>query len=197
MGNTLLNNVGTVVLTTVFKRSVVLGTFNFFGMYDPFRSIFGHAFAYFCIGGCAYDFVDKIIAIPVKKRNTVALITLPLSCFGAWMLGICYSRASQTEWDVVWNGYDTLFTVVNVLCMFILSLNYDRGFKVVKSISINTLGIYLSHSIVHIILIRIGIGPHTNIAFGLGLLYSLVVLIISWVVSILQSKTPILSRLVK
>ena len=100
---------------------------------------------YFCVGGLVYDYKEKILLIPPRKRNALAIFAMTLSCCLLWLLGIVYSKAEGELWDVVWNGYNTIMTCVNVLAIFIMTLNYKKGNTIIQTISINTLGIYFIH----------------------------------------------------
>lgn len=84
--------------------------------------------------------------VPAVKRNVASIICIVISCTGLFLTGILYSRSSGVEvWDVEWEGLDSIFTLINVLCLYILSLNYQKPHKLIRTISQNTLGIYLIH----------------------------------------------------
>lgn len=109
--------------------------------------------------------------------------------------GYIASTYQNKIWDNVWFGYDSIFTLVNVVAFFILSLNYTNVGKIGKLISLigkNTLGIYLLHIIVGII-----IGPYyTKIISSHNVLsdlvYSLFILILSLYLVLFLKKAPIL-----
>ena len=118
-------------------------------MFNPFMGFNAYAIAYFCIGGIIYSAQDKIFLIPKVKRNLIAIIVLLLSCCGLFGYGVVYTKYIGAEmFDVVWDGYDSIFTLINVICVYILSLNYNKDYKLIKTISINTLGIYFVHEII-------------------------------------------------
>lgn len=70
-----------------------------------------------------------------------------ISCSGLFILGIVLSKISGEIWDVVWDGYDTIFTFINVFMIFVLALSYDGHNIIIKMISSSSLGIYFIHQI--------------------------------------------------
>lgn len=115
-------------------------------MFYPFRGTYGYSFVYFCLGGLIYEYRDRILKVPAVKRNVASIICIVISCTGLFLTGLLYSRSSGVEvWDVEWEGLDSIFTLINVLCLYILSLNYQKTHKLIRTISQNTLGIYLIH----------------------------------------------------
>lgn len=195
-GNVLLNEGATILSTTILHRSTTLQGLNFFNMFNPFRGIYGYAFVYFCVGGCFYQIKDKILNIDPLKRNISALLVMVASCICLWGIGICYSTASGEMWDVVWNGYDTIFTFVNVICIFVLCLNLNKDITIIRTISSNTLGIYFIHEI-FIHLTRNLIKKHQffcNIPFNI--VYAIAILLICLMIALILRRIPLLRRLV-
>ncbi len=143
-GNTLINELRTFYGRFMLQERMVYGGHNF-NMFDPFKNMRGFAFVYFCVGGMVHDLRGKIEAIPARKRNFWAVGILVVSCIGLSLMCILFSRMNQYLVDVVWTGYDTVFTFVNVLCLYVLCLNWKKDQPLIRTISINTLGIYLLH----------------------------------------------------
>lgn len=118
-------------------------------MFNPFRGAFGYSFVYFCVGGLICTYEDKIRLISKRKRNIVSCIGILVSCLLLFLVGVFYSKFINNDvWDVVWNGYDSIFTFFNVIFIYVLSLNYTKDYRFIRSISCNTLGIYFTHEIV-------------------------------------------------
>ncbi len=166
-------------------------------MFNPFRGFIAYALAYFCIGGVAFLLQDKILSFSTSKRNTIAIITIILSCLGLFSMGVVYTKYINTEiFDVVWDGYDSIFTLTNVICLYILSINYKKGYKIIGVISRNTLGIYFIHEI----LIRLtksaiqSISIFNNIFFNL--IYAIIILLISLLITLLIKRIPLIKKLV-
>lgn len=104
-GNVLLNEGATVFLTAVLHKNDVVQGYNFFNIFNPFRGTrIGYTFVYFCVGGCFYQIKDRILDIEPFKRNITAILTMFVSCICLWGIGICYSKASGSMWDVVWGA---------------------------------------------------------------------------------------------
>lgn len=169
---------------------------NFFNMFNPFGSIYGYAFVFFCAGGLACHLEEKITAIPAKRRIRIASMVLMLSCFGLFLTGILFSHILDYVWDVVWYGFDTIFTFVSVLALFILCLSYQGKCKWIEAVSSNTLGIYFIHVLlIHLTrqyIIRI---PEFTTFTGC-LVYAFLILVGSFSLARLLSRFPLLRQLV-
>lgn len=118
-------------------------------MLNPFRNSYGYSFVYFCIGGLAFHYEDYIRAIPRTKRNILSSLGILISCTLLFLVGVFYSRyVDHKIWSVGWNGIDTIFTLCNVIFIYILSLNYTKDYSFIRTISKNTMGIYITHNAV-------------------------------------------------
>lgn len=195
-GNVMLNELTTFVLKVVLNKNINLVNYNFFNIYNPFRGLYSYAFVYFCLGGLVDDLMDKIRAISVKKRNICAVIGIMFNCLGLFLVGLLYSCSSNT-WDTVWGGYDTIFTLFNVCCIFVLCLNIKKNNVVIETISQNTLGIYLIHMLfIHMTKQRVMEVPELcNLPFNI--IYAIGILIISLIISLLLKKIPIINKIIK
>lgn len=112
----------------LLKRSIPSVKQPIVNMFDPLRGPYSYSFVYFCVGGLAFCYEDRILAL-------------------LFLVGLALSRKSGEVWDVVWNGYPTVFTFFAVLFIYVLSLNYTKGWAFVRNISYNTLGIYFLHGL--------------------------------------------------
>lgn len=147
LGNTMLCNIVSV-FANIFLHKNDITSINFFNMFNPFRELYGYAFAYFCIGGLAFEYKAKIEQISNKKRNAIAIFTILICCTFSSCLWGFYSISKEHIWDVVWSGYDTIFTAITLIALFILSLSYNKNNFIIKTISNNTMGIFFIHYIV-------------------------------------------------
>lgn len=183
------------ISTVLLNHRVSIVNHDLVKMFNPFKGIYGYSIVYFCFGGLIHTFEGKIRAITRLKRNTISAIGLFLSSGLLFLLGLFYTSFNNSTWDVVWYGYDTIFTFANVFFIYVLSLNYEKNYQMVKNISCNTLGIYFIHNI-----IVIYTKPLLNISiFGnipSTVCYALIVLAISLVISILIKRIPIIKHLV-
>lgn len=195
-GNTFINYGGSMILdaTGLHDGTVSIDWFN---MFNPFRGIYGYSFVYFCVGGIAHGIIEKLKEIPAKKRNITATIIILLSCMGLFITGIVLSNISGTMWDVVWGGYDTIFTFINVCMIFVLCLSYRGNSKIIRLISINTLGIYFMHQIfIHLTRELVKTIPVACSFIGC-VVYSLMIMFICLGLTQLFVRIPGIKKLVK
>lgn len=162
----------------------------FLDNFNIFNGIRGYVFVYFCVGGYSFKFKEYIMKYQ-KKLNVLAIASLLISGTCLMVLGMFYSVPRDSDlWDVVWNGYDTMPTLINVVCLFVLSLNFQIESNLIRKISENTLGVYF----VHWVLIEIFAPIFTRYVllqslFGCVLL-SIIVLVSSLLVVLFVKKLP-------
>lgn len=197
-GNKLICEMFTIALNLFFNYTKEINT-NLFNMFNPFRGIYGYAFVYFCCGGLISNFVHKIQE-QQKRWNLIAISLLIINMTLLFGYGTFVSYMTGKIWDVVWNGYDTIFTFCNVIVIFILSLNYNynnyTSYKLIKLISINTLGIYFLHWIYIPVTIKY-IREYTIFSNVFGnFVYAIAVVIMSLITIGLIKKIPIIKHLV-
>ena len=120
-----------------------------FYQFQPFAYNTRMGLAYFCLGGVAWILEERLLKFPARWRNLIAASGLLLCCAMLGILGWRFSLYRGWLWDVVWNGYNTVFTLGSVLCLYVLSLNLKRDVPILRWISANTLGIYLVHDLIH------------------------------------------------
>jgi len=131
-------------------RTILSGGIGNVGMvysFNPFYKVRLYAFSYFCIGGLMFSIQDQIANFSVKKRKLYAIIAITICCLVLCFTGVIYSRKMGAIWDVVWYGYDTIPTLINVLLIFVLAVSYKSNYKIIEYISCNTSGIYFVHPI--------------------------------------------------
>ena len=170
--------------------------YNALSMFNPFRSPYCYSFVYFCVGGVINAHEKRIIAVKRVKRNIISFAGIFVSCACLLLVGVFYTKyVDYKMWDVVWNGYDTIFTFFNVLFIYTICLNYSKGNNFVKSISCNTLGIYFTH----ILIIRLT-SPWIKIQalknLPTNILYSFLVMCVCLLLCQLIHKIPIIKKLI-
>ena len=134
------------ILANIFEfligKNFFTHSFNFFNNFNTFRGIYGFPIVYFMIGGLIYKEIDKINYN--INRSLMAGIGI-VSWILLFLFGVIMSFSDMKVYDVVFQGYDKIFTLVLSISIFILALNY-RGTKKIRKISSiigsNTLGIY-------------------------------------------------------
>ena len=192
--NTLLAYGGSLFIDLFFNETIISRR-NIFNMFNPFRGIYGYSFVYFCVGGIARE--KENIIINAKHRIGISFSCIIVSCLLLFGLGVFFSNAKGKLWDVVWNGYDTIFTFINVICIYALCLGYNGKLPIIKIISCNTLGIYFIHNIIirltkeYVIQIPL---VHTVVG---NIAYACAVIILCLSITLIIKKIPVLKHLVK
>jgi len=115
--------------------------------------------------------------------------------------GILMSKKNDWLYDIVWNGYPTIPTLIMVIAFFILSLRYEGRYKflnlnpLIDIISKNTLGIYL----VHLIWGRLFLPYFKELSFSQNtlpnLLYAILILFLSLQTVLILRRIPIINNL--
>lgn len=129
-GNKFLNALAFIGLNSVSYMDELAGhsvlnieNYNLFNIFNPFRGIYGYSFVYFCAGGFAYALKGKLHKS--ARTQWTAILGLCVMTLGLGLWGIYKTYVSGKVWDVVWYGYDTAFTFFNVICIYILCVNYN------------------------------------------------------------------------
>jgi len=201
-GNKLLCMAATLVWHFLFGGNTYI-SLNFFNMFNPFRNIYGFAFSYFLLGCCMRGriaYTDKWIR-KNKLINPVSLLAIiALSCLlsGAW--GVFCSRLTGRVWDNVMDSYDSVFTIICTLSIYLLFFYYkerDNLFeRFVRVLSSNTLGIYLMHEIFLHLFKALGINSLPFMSnFFAGILYSFLIMCLCLGISVLLGKIPVIRNL--
>lgn len=161
---------------------------NYFLDFNPFKGIYGYSIGYFILGGILFNFQTKL---KTNKARLLSIILLPISMGLLFLYGVKISEDHNEIWDIVWYGYDNIFTLINVVLLFLLALHYKkRGLfgRLVALIAENSLGIYLIH-----LIIRALIKPYIPMSGFLGtLIFALSSLFISLSISLVIKKIPVL-----
>lgn len=173
-------------------------------MFNPFRKIYGHAFAYFSLGcfvGGRHQKTQKKFEGTFLFNRFYLLIILLVNTLLLGIWGVFCSKLSGSIWDVVWNGYDTLFTAINVLAIYLISHHYKYNESIIsyciQEISKNTLGVYFIHEIFLHLFAKIGIKTFAfanNWLFDFFYAFCIVALCLFAVT--LMKKIPIIKKLV-
>ncbi len=166
-----------------------------FTMFNPFRGSYGYSFVYFCCGGLIYSYEEKILEIKKIKRNIISIAVILISCVALFVIGVNCSN-SEIIWDVVWNGYDTVPTFLNVLAIYVLCLSYTKNSGLIHHISANTLGIYFMHGLILRLTRPLIISHDIFCTLPANIVYAVLVLLVCLLICLLFRKIPILRKLV-
>lgn len=197
-GNEFICEIGTLVASFLFDYKKEINT-NLFNMFNPIRGIAGYSIVYFCCGGVIYNYIDNIKQHK-NHINKLALVTIILNMSLLFTYGYYISYLTGKKWDVVWNGYDTIFTFCNVISIFILSLNYTGQIPLlsnfIRILSLNTLGIYFLHWIyIPLTLPFFKQFPSANNILS-NFIYAIIITIICLITITFIKKIPLIKHLV-
>lgn len=200
-GNTLLNQLYTLYSSALLHQSAIHYDTNFFNMFNPFQGIHGYTLVYFCLGGLAYYYREKVLAISQKRRNLIASIGITIGIVGLFLTGVMYTKTAGYYWDIVFNGYDSIFALCLALSVYLLALNWSntrhKTLNYLLSVaSNNTLGIYFLHQIIIFLTISsIKEIPLFCNFFG-AIVYGVIVFIFSLAISVILRKLPLVRKTV-
>ncbi len=189
-GNQLLS-----ILGNVLNKDLTSLNYPFITMFNPFIGFYGYSIVYFCVGGLIRTYESKIIEIPKIKRNTFSIFGIVISCTLLFLEGVFFTKNIDGKvWDVVWNGYDTIFTFLNVIFIYILSLNYTKDNGLIRVISQNTMGIYILHGLV-LRLTQPWIKGHESICnLPFNIIYAFGIIFVCLLSSLIIKKIPLLKK---
>lgn len=146
-GNSFLNQICTIG-STLLGHPIILENRNFFYVFGQLVGTYGFALSYFCLGGIITSIRQFLEKIKWKYRMCISIFTI-ICC--SLLLGYCgsiYSFNNGELWDLVWNGYSSVFTLFNVIAIYNLVDLIPINSKFVRIVGSNTMGIYLIHDIV-------------------------------------------------
>ena len=193
-GNIFLSMVINVFEFVIHKNYLHQINFNFFNGFNAFRGIYGYSLGYFMIGGLCFANKERFMS----KKMRIACFCIPISMLGLMIYGLIISTSENKAFDVVWDGYDSIFTLINVLAIFILSLLYKGKGKIENIITLigqNSLGIYF----VHVFLGAIFRPLYTQFVFSdniiVNAIYILVILLLSLGFCLIMKKIPVIKKL--
>lgn len=204
MGNTMINEIITFFVSIFVEHPPIIygfnifnflnpqmtWDFNFFNVFNPMSGAWDYAYVYFCIGGYMYLHRDNVSGGNVEKMKDIAVIGIIVSCAIRFVLGLSYSKLIGERWDIVWNGYGSIFTLITVLCVYILFVNLKGDYRIIRLISQNTLGIYFIHEIIVALTINklINVLEFKNIFANI--IYALFLLFTSLCIALIIKKIP-------
>lgn len=146
-GNTLINNMVMLAQYLLDVHFIHNDNFKFFRRENPF-GYFGFALFYFIIGGIL---ANKISQNNITVKKSILISVCIVSQTITFLYGCLMTYHFNKYYDVVWNGLDTVMTLLIATSIFILFSQFNYKFSKVNSIIAligdNTLGIYLIHCI--------------------------------------------------
>jgi surface polysaccharide O-acyltransferase-like enzyme len=172
------------------------GNYNFFFNFNALNGTWDYSMGYFMLGGIFLTLKDKL---NMKNQNKIAIISIAISTLFLMTYGIIMSKSNAEIYDITWYGYDTIFTIINIIALYILTLPYKCVGTIgnfIKIVSENSLGIYLLH-----ILVGYALTPfYEKLIFSTGLfmnfMFSMIILLISLFISLMLKRIPIIKQLI-
>ena len=183
-----------------FLGGTAYGIKNVFNIFNPISEMNAYAFGYFCMGCLFGGYKEKIDDYIRNRFNCLLLITIIIVdtvLLSIW--GMFCSYIGGKIWDNIWYGYNLIFTLINVMAVYALSVDYGKNKKksnYIEIVSRNTLGIFFIHVIVNRVLGRLGVKDLIIVhnIFS-NIFVAFIILNISLTISIVIRKMPILKYL--
>ncbi|MDR0865803.1 MAG: acyltransferase [Candidatus Symbiothrix sp.] len=194
-GNIFIGNLGTTLSYITNKFADSNFQHNYWVDYNPFRGIKGYSIGYFMLGGILYNYRD---VLNTPKFRILSIITILISMFLLFIYGVIASLRTGEIWDIVWCGYDTIFTLMNVVAIFIITMNYTSKGQMGKLINLigkNSLGIYFIHIIIGEILKPLYSQTGVSSLLLANIIFALVILLCSLLLVTGLKKIPIVKYL--
>ncbi|NGM85247.1 acyltransferase [Paenibacillus sp. 7124] len=196
-GNVFLSNLANTA-EWVMKVNYLEKNYNFFNNFNVFSGFYAFSIVYFILGGWLQA---KLLKNRFRRPGSPVLTGIILTALIALLgYGLIMSQSNGDVFDTVFDGYDTLMTLIVTAGLFILSSRYQQGksprlSKGMEVIGSNTLGIYF----IHVIVGWFTLPYYKLLPFSTNLLANLIygaaVLILSLGVVLLLKKIPVVKLL--
>ena len=155
----------------------------YISIYNIITSQYFVCFIFFCLGGVVFHY-KELLTQKIKKIVLIATLLISIACYFSLFFNIV------DKLDIVWNGYSSIFTYVEIATLFLITQNIKGQSwfgKAINKISTQTFGIYFIHWILGQVLIK-----YTNLylattAVPLTILTSLLIFALNITISFLLS----------
>lgn len=190
--NGLLHTAGFFLNSPALKRADI----NAFFLFNPFDQWYAYTLVYFISGGL----LAKKIAL-FNYRSGIFFALILISMILLFGFGLLQTHIEHKEYDLVWGGHDQITTLIMAVSIFVLcariQLQNPKVIEATRIIGTNTLGIYFIHMPLGYWLTDY----YKNLAISdylfADVLYALLLMITSLLLSMTLQKIPVVSRLVK
>lgn len=194
-GNVLLNIISNFIEVIMGTNYMTSSRFNFFDRFSMFRGSYAYTIVYFILGAILIEKLKN--GMKVKPMTMIALFIV--SMIALFSYGVMMSYSNERIYDTVWNGYDTIMTLLICISIFVLSFlaenKMDKISNVMRLIGENTLGIYFVHRMVGSVL-KI---YYKTLSFSTSILFNLllaaVIVVISLLITLILKRVPIVKLL--
>lgn len=193
VGNKLLVQAYNLIAMILRKGVKDINTYIIPYSFNPVAGIYGYSLVYFMLGAICFKSKDKL---KKKKYTIIASICIIISSVLLCLYWTLIEKYTNQNIDYVWNSYYIIFTLINVLSLFVICIQYKENKiinKVIKTIGSNTLGIYLMHMII-INILRYSIGINLRENTIIELIWSVIIIMVSLMISVIVKKIPIIKN---
>lgn len=197
IGNDLISRVLTVISlcsdVNLMEFANIFPKVNIFSSWDSF------ALAYFIAGGMIYQYKAEIM----DKLRKIKLVPCILVMSAILMLyGLWYMTKTEGYYNIVWSGYPSITLFVGAVMIFCGMIDRkiripNRLLNVIVKISKDSMGIYFMHLLIGTLLKPFYLSMDGSERLLMGVLFSLVVFLLSVVACEVIERIPILNNLVK
>lgn len=166
-------------LQCLVGKNIISHEVNLFGAFNPFRGIYGYSLGYFMIGGLATACSGKY---NLRTTLFIAMTAMVVSTVALALIGVAISQNSSKIYDTVWNGYASIFTLINVVSLYYITKRASLPSGVAKIVNVvgsNTLGIYFIHVLLLSALNTFLMPPSETLGFVSNGLLALLILVAS------------------
>lgn len=111
-GNAFLS-IATNMLEFFIGVNYIESAYDFFGAFNPLRGIYGHAITYFMLGGLMPELRRKF-------SRTQLICAIVVAWVGLFAYGCIMSLSNGKMYDIVFQGYDSVFTLTMSTALFAL-----------------------------------------------------------------------------
>lgn len=194
-GNLFINTLITIAEFAFGFNLIKSNSFDFFPVINPFGNYYYSLF-YFIVGGILSQ---KKASQELKISSETLLASFLIALLSLFLYGIVKTSLDGSIYDIVWNGYYSIMTLVMSVSIFLflsrISYNNRTINYFLTNVGSNTLGIYLIHRFVG----ALTIGHFQNWVMSdsllLNVLYGIFVTLSSFLLVLAIKKTPLLKSI--
>lgn len=131
------------------KTSEIISV-NFLSFLNIFADDYFYVLVYFILGGILYRNKSKI-KDSISKFKVMILLVMILLIY--YLINTMLLKVTNCNYDMVWNGYKNVFTLLLSTCISILAqISEIKNCKLITFIGTNTFGIFVLHWIIGFVL---------------------------------------------
>lgn len=198
-GNSAINSFRHMIEFILNRKITDSIIFNYFGRFNIFYETYAYTIVYFSLGIILVYLMKKE---SIKKQKISILILALFILNGISLIhSIMVSNIRGNRYDPVWNGYETISTMLMAIVFFIITFKLEdkleKANKIITLVGNNTLGIYLIHMLLLFkykpIFSATSIG---NTIWG-NVIFTIIILSVSLLITLIIKKIPILKKLLE